>query len=227
MSTFSEAEVIAATRIITDLTTKTPTLQSVFNQDAVNISSELDNLIKETDRLERSWHAEVADTDPILIKSKDAFAKYRDLVITRLPGVAQMDWQETDVKPDLFILNFEKLIGFIEDNQDKLPFAATALEELIPVSDELDMELTEDREARRMYRNSVIAKNAALKKAESFFYEVRRFVRRDLGRKSPEYSQVKNKAVRKAAKEMEQSKDKVSPEKQDIKEENLNLSSNV
>lgn len=223
MSTFSQAEVVAATRIITVLTTKTPTLQSVFNQDAVNISSELDTAIKETDRLERSWHAEVADTDPILLKSKDVFAKYRDLVIKRLPGVAQMDWQETNVKPDLFILNFEKLIGFIEDNQDKLPFAATALEELIPVSNELDMELIEDREARRAYRNSVIAKNAALKKAEDFFYEARRFVRRDLGRKSPEYSQVKDKAVRESAKKIDQPEAEKPAENQDNKEESLNL----
>ncbi len=222
MSTYNHSEIVAATRIVKVLTTKTPTLQSVFNQDAVNISSELDSLIKETDQLEHSWHAEVADTDPILENSKNVFAKYRDLVIKRLPGVAKMDWLETDVKPDLFALNLEKLIGVIEDNEDKLPFAETALEELIPASDALDMELDQDREARRMYRNSVIAKNAALKKAEIFFYEVRRFIRRDLGRKSPEYSQVKDKAVRKAAKEMEQQGNETSTEKQVVTEESVN-----
>lgn len=223
MSTYNQNEIVAATRIIKDLSTKTPTLQAVFNQDAVNISSELDNLIKETVRLEHSWHAEVADTDPILQESKNVFAKYRDLVIKRLPGVAKMDdWQETDVKPDVFALNLEKLIGIIEDNEDKLPFAETALAELVPISNKLDMELTEDREARRLYRNNVIAKNAALKKAEIFFYETRRFIRRDLGRKSPEYSQIKDKAVRKAAKEMEQQGNETSTEKQVVTEESVN-----
>ncbi|NLD93867.1 MAG: hypothetical protein GX639_14515 [Fibrobacter sp.] len=222
MSNYNQNEMVAATRIIKDLTTKTPTLQAVFNQDAVNISSELDNLIKETDRLEHSWHAEVADTDPILEESKIVFAKYRDLVIKRLPGAAKMDWQETDVKPDVFALNLEKLIGIIEDNEDKLPFAETALAELVPISNKLDMELTEDREARRIYRNSVLAKNAALKKAEIFFYETRRFIRRDLGRKSPEYSQVKDKAVRKAAKELEQQGNETLTEKQVVTEESIN-----
>lgn len=224
---YSQSEVVAGIRIVTDLTTKYPKLQTVFHQDAVDISSELDNAIKEHDRLELAWHAEVADTPPAIEKAKDAFIKYRNLLVKRLPGVAKMDWQESKVKPDLFLINLDKMIGFIEDNQEKLPFASTALEELIPVSNELDQELTEDRESRRIYRNSVKVKNLALDKAEEFFYEVRPFIRREFGQNSPEYSQVKDKAVRKAAKEMEQPPIEVSPENQGSKEENLNLSSNV
>jgi len=211
---YSQSEVVAAIHIITVLTTKTPKLEKVFHQDATDISSELDNAIKEHDRLELAWHAEVEDTPPVVVEAKDAFIKYRNLLVKRLPGVAKMDWQDSSVKPDLFLINLDKMIGFIEDNQEKLPFASTALEELIPVSDGLDLELTEDREARRIYRNSIKVKNLALEKAEDFFYEVRPFIRREFGQKSPEYSQVKDKAVRKAAKEMEQQENKTSTETQ-------------
>ncbi len=218
---YSQSEVVAGIRIVTALTTKYPKLQTVFHQDSVDISSELDNAIKEHDRLELAWHAEVTDTTPVIVKAKDAFIKYRNLLVKRLPGVAKMDWQESKVKPDLFIINLDKMIGFIEDNQEKLPFASTALEELIPISDELDLELTEDREARRIYRNSIKVKNLALDKAEDFIYEVRPFIRREFGQNSPEYSQVKDKAVRKAAKELEQQGNETSTEKQVVTEESV------
>lgn len=223
---YNQSEVVAATRIITVLTTKNPKIETVFHQNSVDISAELDSAIKEHDRLKLAWHEEVADTAPLLKKAKNAFIKYRDLIVKKVPEAAKMDWLESKVKPDQFFINFEKQIGFIEDNQERLPFASTALEELEPISDELDLELAEDREARRVYRNSIKVKNLALDKAEEFYYEVRRFIRREFGHNSPEYSQVKDKAVRKAAKEMEQPKDDVSPENQDTKEESLNLTSN-
>jgi hypothetical protein len=131
-----------------------------------------------------------------------------------------MDWQKSNVKPDIFYINFEKLIGFIEDNSESLPFADKALEELIPISDEIDRELEEDREALRLYRNSVKVKNLALEKSEEFFLEVRRFIRRELGYKSPEYSQVKDKAIRKAAENSEQQDNGSISEEQNSTEEN-------
>lgn len=131
-----------------------------------------------------------------------------------------MDWQKSNVKPDIFFLNFEKLIGFIDDNSESLPFAEKALEELIPISDEIDQELAEDREALRLYRNSVKIKNLVLEKSEDFFLEVRRFIRRELGFNSPEYSQVKDQAIRKAAEKSEPQEDGSISEEQNSIEEN-------
>lgn len=217
---FSQAKIVVAIRIVTSLVTKHLTLEAIFHKDAVNMSNELDNSIKEADRAKRKWHEEVKDNEPIMKKAKDAFIKYKNLLIKRLPGVAKMDWQKSNVKPDIFYINFEKLIGFIEDNSESLPFADKALEELIPISDELDRELEEDREALRLYRNSVKVKNLALEKSEEFFLEVRRFIRRELGYKSPEYSQVKDKAIRKAAENSEQQDNGSISEEQNSTEEN-------
>ncbi len=218
--TYSQPKIVVAMRIITSLVTKHPTLEAIFHNDAVGLSTELDNSIKEADRTKRKWHEEVKDNIPIMKKAKDAFIKFKNLLIKRLPGVAKMDWQKSNVKPDIFVLNFEKLIGFIEDNSESLPFAAKALEELIPISDEMDRELAEDREALRLYRNSVKIKNLVLEKSEDFFLEVRRFIRRELGFNSPEYSQVKDQAIRKAAEKSEPQEGGSISEEQNSIEEN-------
>ena len=72
----------------------------------------------------------------------------------------------------------------------------------------------------RLYRNSVKVKKLALEKSEDFFLEVRRFIRRELGYKSPEYSQVKDKAIRKAAENSEQQDNGSISEEQNSTEEN-------
>lgn len=201
MGSYSQGEIVTATRIVTVLTTKNPKLQLIFNKDAVSLSSELDSQIKETCRLKLKWHEKIKGIGPVLKKAKNVFNKYRDLIKNRLPGMSKIDWQKLNVKPDLFCLNIEKLIDFYKDNQEELPFATIAIEELNPISDELNRKLTEIKEALRLYRNSVKTKKHVLVKAEKFFYEVRRFVCRELGQNSPEYSQVKDKVIRRSAKE--------------------------
>jgi hypothetical protein len=67
--------------------------------------------------------------------------------------------------------------------------------------DRLDKELEENRESLRTYRNLTDEKDKAKIELKKLFYTFRRFVRRDKGSNSPEYAQLKDRAVRKAREE--------------------------
>jgi hypothetical protein len=93
------------------------------------------------------------------------------------------------------------MISTIDDNKEKLNFAAAALAELTPIQELLDKELDEDRETLRAYRNMVARKNAIKHKARELFFRFHRFVRRDCGMDPVEYGQLKDRAIRKAREE--------------------------
>ena len=107
-----------------------------------------------------------------------------------------MRWERSDATPDEIEVSLERMISTIDDHKENLNFASAALAELTPIQELLDKELDEDRETLRAYRNFVAQKNAVKYKAKELFFRFRRFVRRDRGMDSVEYSQLKDRAVR-------------------------------
>jgi hypothetical protein len=131
-------------------------------------------------------------------KSRNAYLKWLDMVVTALPGAADLvRWERSNATPDEIEVSLERMISTIDDNKEKLSFADAALAELTPIQELLDKELDEDRETLRAYRNLVARKNEVKSKAKKLFFRFRRFVRRDCGIDSVEYSQLKDRAVRK------------------------------
>ena len=76
-----------------------------------------------------------------------------------------------------------------------LRFSAPALQELHAISNEINIELANDRQCYRIYHQAVDKKDEILGSATALFYRVRRFIRRDQGGASPEYVQLRDRSV--------------------------------
>jgi hypothetical protein len=203
---FSQPEILVGLRKAKRIATERSTMPmyALYLNDIDGTEKNFDSALKKTEQTKLLLSADIQETASVGKKAKDAFYKYRALVTEQLTGAGQINWPEKIQSPEQLEVNLEKLISLIEDNKDKLPFAAIALQELHPLSDELDKEITEDQSAYRAYHTSVDQKDAILSAGAKLFLRVRRFIRRDLGAESPEYSQLKDKAVRQAAQEEEQ-----------------------
>jgi hypothetical protein len=202
---FSQPEVLVALRKAKRITSErvSAPMHALYFKEIEGVESNYNSALKTTEKNKLMWHAEILDTEGIAKRAKDAFYKYRDVLNGALPAANNIIWPKSISSNEDIEVNLEKLIGIIEEHKDKLAFATTALDELHPLSDELDKEITKDQSAYRVYHNSIDQKDAALLSGYKLFLQVRRFIRRDLGAKSPEYSQLKDKAVRQAAQEEE------------------------
>ena len=178
-------------------------MYELFFTDLDKSYAELKDTLKQARCSEINWHAEVDTSNGLFTKARTTYIKYRELIVEVIPGAGLVDWEYSSVSPSEIEIAIEKCIDVIESNTSILPFAAPALEELHSIADEIDKEITVNRQYYRVYGQAVQRKDEVLASALALFYRVRRFIRRDLGNDSPEYSQLKDRAVAAAAKDEE------------------------
>ncbi|MCK4908195.1 MAG: hypothetical protein KAS64_11625 [Spirochaetes bacterium] len=157
------------------------------------------NVIKETKQTEINWHADVGETKDVIKPAVQMYIKWKDMLLDTLPGSELTDWVPSNATPDEVAMAIENLMNVIEDNKEDLNFNEEAISELEKVSEDLDAELTEDREAYRKYRQNINEKNKLRSEAKTLFFRIRRFIRRDFGYTSVEYGQLKDRAVKEAS----------------------------
>jgi hypothetical protein len=174
---------------------------ALFETEIASTHASFSSACSQTNAAEIAWHKDIGETGDAVKKARNMYLKWLDMVTAALPGADLVRWERSNATPDEIEVSLERMISTIDDNKEKLTFAAVALAELTPVQELLDKELDEDRETLRAYRNFVAQKNLAKSKAKELFFRFRRFVRRDYGTGSVEYSQIKDRAVRKARQE--------------------------
>jgi hypothetical protein len=173
----------------------------LFAKDIGSLLTTYSEHCAQTNAAEIAWHKDIGETGEAVKKTRNIYLKWLEMLVKALPGADLVRWENGTATPDQIEVSLERMISTIDDNKEKLTFATAALAELTPVQDHLDKELDQDREAVRAYRNMVSGKNAVKAKAKELFFNFRRFVRRDCGINSVEYSQLKDRQVRQTREE--------------------------
>jgi hypothetical protein len=200
---YSNADLIIGLEKARQIATEKKSAQAyaVFETEIASIFTSVSEICSQTNAAEIAWHKDIGETGDAVKKARNMYLKWLDVVLAALPGADLVRWERSNATPDEIEVSLERMISTIDDNKEKLNFAAAALAELTPIQELLDKELDEDRETLRAYRNLVARKNEVKSKARELFFRFRRFVRRDCGMDSVEYGQLKDRAIRKAREE--------------------------
>ena len=170
-------------------------MYELFYTDLDTTHKTLKEILYQTRLAEINWHAEVEKSSGLITRGRAIYSKYRELVMEQLPGASLVDWETSNVTPSEVEVAIEKCINLLEIHTDTLQFSVPALQELHAIANELNIELANDRQCYRIYHQSVDKKDEIIGSATAQFYRVRRFIRRDLGNASPEYVQLRDRAV--------------------------------